>query len=544
MSLYAHASAGCLHVRPILNLKTAEGMRQYRQIAEQAVEAVIAFHGTTSGEHGEGLLRSEFSERLFGPDLVQAFRQVKTLFDPQKLMNPGKIVDSPPMDDPDSLRYGPQYATPLTLTTTRYDWSDYESYAQAVEMCNGAAVCRKEDGGTMCPSFMATREERDSTRGRANMLRLAMMGRLGDSLADEQVRDVLDLCLSCKACKAECPSAVDMARIKAEFIAHYQAVHGVPMRSRVFANIHRFNQWGSRWPGIVNRLTPLGKRWLGIAPQRNLPRLASQRLSRWYQCQPIPTHEPAENVPILLLDTFVEYYEPLIGQALYYLHQQMGLPLTIQALPGLACCGRPAISKGLLDQAQTMQAQIVAGLGELLEHAPHTRFMLIEPSCASALRDDMPQLASSATRPMAQHIAERTITVDEWLDECRAAGYFARLLWDKTPRTILYHGHCHQKSLWGTQATTRILQAIPNADVQVLDAGCCGMAGSFGYEAEHYEVSMAIAELRLYPALKANPEALVAATGTSCREQIAHIQRRAQHPVEIIAQACGWNQKP
>ena len=547
MSLYAHASAGCLHVRPLLNLKSAEGLRQYRQIGEQAAAAVLEFAGTTTGEHGEGLVRAEFSERLFGAELVQAFREVKHIFDPTNLMNPGKVVNAPPMDDQDLMRYGTSYQTPLTLVNTRLDWSADAGYAGAIEMCNGAGVCRKEEVGVMCPSFMATRNEKDSTRGRANMLRLAMTGALGiDSLADKRVKDVLDLCLSCKACQAECPSSVDMARLKTEFTAHYQDEHGIPFRSRLFANVHQFNRIGSRVPYLANFalnmpvLGTIGKRFVGVAVEREMPRLAKNSFISTRSRHAVTLPQADENIPILLIDTFLNYYDPAIGQALGYLHKQMGLPFYAMPLPENGCCGRPAISKGLLDQAKDMVNTLVKGLGELLADNPNVRFMMVEPSCLSVLQDEMRDLVDSDYRTTAQTIAERSLSVEQWLAECHANGLFAQLAWDEQPRQLLYHGHCHQKALWGTTETATILRAIPNTSVQILDAGCCGMAGSFGYEQEHYEVSMTIANQRLYPTIRANQAAIVVASGTSCRDQIAHIDEKAYHPIEILAQACGW----
>jgi FAD/FMN-containing dehydrogenase/Fe-S oxidoreductase len=539
VSMYAHASAGLLHVRPLLNLKTEEGLRQYHQIGENAVEAVLEFNGTTSGEHGDGLLRAEFLEKLYGPELTSAFHEVKQLFDPNNIMNPGKIVHPPRMNDSSILRYGLDYDTPLELTSTRFDWSEDNGYAGAVEMCNGAGVCRKEDSGTMCPSFMATRDERDSTRGRANILRLAMSGKIGlDGMQGNRVKDVLDLCLSCKACKAECPSAVDMARLKAEFMAHYQDAHGIPLRARFVANVHQLNRVGSQFPRLSNAMTNLpglssvGKKFMGIAPERDLPKLAGQRFSQWAAEH---TGRADNDTPVLLIDTFLEYYDPQIGQALAEVMTAMGMSLQAQRLPGAGCCGRPALSKGMLDQAKSMANNMICGLATLLEQNPEQRFMMVEPSCLSALRDDMAFLVDEEWQATAQTIALNTISIEEWLEACLQSGKFEDLQWDNQPRQILYHGHCHQKSLWGTSSAEKILNAIPGADVTILDAGCCGMAGSFGYEAEHYDVSMAIAEQRLYPAIRENPDAIIVASGTSCREQIDHINVKALHPVEVLA---------
>lgn len=549
MSLYAHASAGCLHVRPILNMKTAEGLRQYRAIGEAAVDAALAFEGTISGEHGLGIVRGEFAKRFFGPELIQAFREVKRLFDPDNRMNPHKFVDALPMDDAALLRYGPDYAVPLEIVNTRFDWTADHGFAGAVEMCNGAGVCRKEQSGTMCPSFMATREERDSTRARANILRVAMSGKLGlDGMSDSRVREVLDLCLSCKACKAECPSAVDMARIKAEFMAAYYDQHKMPLRTWLFGNVHRIARVGSLVPPLANLamnfpvFANLGKRLLGIEADRKMPILAKERFSQWRHRQtPIPQHQHM-NVPVLLIDTYTEYYHPQIGRALDYLMTISGLSLRVLRLPGQGCCGRPAMSKGMLDQAQNMAIRNVEYLAELISQQPNIRFMMLEPSCASALRDDYSALVPQHLQDQARTIAKQTISVEEWLNEWREAGGMDDLPWDGQRRKVLLHGHCHQKALWGTAASLQVLQAIPGAEVSELPTGCCGMAGSFGYE--HYEVSIKVAELNLYPAVRENPDAIIAASGESCRQQVEHIQGKAKHPVQVIAEACGWTSSP
>lgn len=533
MSLYAHASAGCLHVRPLLNLKTAEGLRHYRAIGEAAVEAVLSFGGTTSGEHGEGLVRSEFSQHLFGAELTQAFREIKHLFDPANLMNPGKVVDAPRMDDPALLRYGPHYTTPLTLVNTRYNWSSDQGFAGAVEMCNGAGVCRKENSGTMCPSFMATHNERDSTRGRANILRLAMTGKLGlDAMSSPEVKSVLDLCLSCKACKVECPSAVDMARLKAEFMANYHDTHGIPLTARLIGNVHRLSRLASLAPKVSNMLRPLMKAVMGMASQRGLPTYAPQRFSQWWR------HQKSEGyleAPILLLDTYTEYFHPEIGRALAYLMAQGGYRLRVERLAGEGCCGRPALSKGLLDQAKRMATANVEYLYQRIERDSASQWMCLEPSCMSAFIDDYPTLVNPSQQPYASQVAQRIQSVEQWLATWVPA---ANLQWDEHAREILLHGHCHQKALWGTHDSLQLLKTIAAASVDELDVGCCGMAGGFGYE--HYAVSMAIAERRLYPAVRENPDAILAASGTSCREQVAHIGKQAKHPVVILAETCGW----
>jgi FAD/FMN-containing dehydrogenase/Fe-S oxidoreductase len=543
MALYAHASAGCLHIRPLLNLKTAEGLKQYRAIAEGVTDLLISFGGTTSGEHGEGLARGEFSQRLFGPQLTEAFRQVKAAFDPQGLMNPGKVVDVGPMDDPRTLRYGPKYSVPYTLRQTRLNWSADGGYAAAVEMCNGAAVCHKEGTGVMCPSYMATRDEAHTTRGRANALRLAMSGQLGpEGLADERVYEVLDLCLSCKACKAECPSLVDMARLKTEFTAAYYDVHGVPLRSWVFGHIHRMNQLGSLMPAISNLAlrSPIARLvfgWLGVTTHRELPLFAPQRFSAWYRRQCCAKTKEDDNrlkAPILISDTYTEYNYPYLGQAVLRVAEATGFAVEVWGPHELDCCGRPLISKGLLDDARWLATRNVRRMAPAV--ARGERFMLIEPSCAAAFRDEYPDLVPTELRQDAQRVARAVCTVEEWLAEAADAGLLEGVAFDPTPCTVILHGHCYQRALWGTGAAHRIFRLLPNCSLTELDDGCCGVAGSFGFEAEHYDLSVAIGEQRLLPAVRNAPDAIIAASGVSCREQITHgTGRHALHPIEVLA---------
>ncbi len=541
MAVYAHASAGCLHIRPLLSLKTQDGLRRYRTIAEAVTDLVMQCGGTTSGEHGEGLSRGEFSRRLFGPRLTEAFRQVKAVFDPLGLMNPGKVVDVGPMDDPAILRMGPAYVTPLEPRQTRLDWSRDGGFAAAVEMCNGAAVCRKEGTGVMCPSYMATRDEAHSTRGRANALRHAMTGALSPAgLADERLYEVLDLCLSCKACKTECPSLVDMARLKAEFLAGYYDVHGVPWRARLFGNIHRLNRLGSFAPQLSNMvLRSTLARWalgrLGVTTRRQLPVLAPQRFSVWHQrnCPETPVQHTLK-APVLIADTYTEYNYPHLGQAVVRIARAAGIALRVWGPRQIDCCGRPLISKGLLDAARQLAEHNVMRMGPAVEQGE--RFMLIEPSCAATFRDEYPDLVPSRLRAAAMSVAGAVITVEEWLAELVEQGVLVSGMFSEEPCQILLHGHCYQRALWGTGPAHKALSVLPHCTVSEPDDGCCGMAGSFGYEAEHYELSLRIAEQRLFPAVRQAPDAIVVAAGVSCREQIAHgTGRQAVHPVELLA---------
>lgn len=531
-AIYAHASAGCLHVRPLINLSTERGFQQYRAIAAAAAEAVVKYGGTISGEHGTGILRGEFSDRLFGEKLVGAFQEVKAAFDPLNLMNPGKMVNPPPMDDRSLMRHTPDQKV-LSLLT-RFDWSADEGLMGAIEMCSGAGVCRKEGTGTMCPSFMATLDEAHSTRGRANALRAAMLGHLQpQNLGSHALFEVFDLCLGCKACKTECPSSVDIARMKAEFLANYHDANGTPLRARLFANIHRLNALGSRVPLLANFLLSskmglAGAEWIGLPTNRPLPKLAKRRFSKLAR-----SAAPSEAHATLIVDTFTEFNHPEIGLALLQAAGALGLRLNLMRLPADGCCGRPAISKGLLDQAKRM-ANI--NVRKLADHAAKTKdlspFIFLEPSCMSAFTDDYLTLVEADLQPAAQKIAARCQSAETWLvDQLEGKA----LAWDETPREILLHGHCHQKALWGTVDTLRLLRTIPNATVSEIDSGCCGMAGSFGYE--HYDLSLKIANQRLLPTIAANPKALVAAAGTSCRAQIHDAGYQAWHPTEIVAGA-------
>jgi len=539
VAMYAHASAGCIHIRPVINLKRLEGIRQMRLLAERSLELALRYSGTTSGEHGEGLARGEFSERLFGPELTQAFRQVKRLFDPERLLNPGKVVNTPKMDDERLLRFGSDYQTPYAFSQTTLHFSREGGFAAAVEMCNGAGVCRKLNDGVMCPSFQATREEAYSTRGRANTLRAAMMGLLGpDGMASEDLKQVLDLCLACQACKSECPSAVDMAKLKAEFLHHYQQEHGVPLRSRLFANIARLNRLGQPIAPLANALLRGPGRpmltALGVHPDRQLPALAPEPFSLWFQRhrQASPTRpRSAARQVVFFHDTFTEHNHPEIGKAAIRLLEAAGVEPIL--LRDKACCGRPAVSKGLLDQARELAAYNLRLL------APYARERIpivgCEPSCLTMLVDEYREFFPG---DLAEQVASQVLPLESFLWQQVQSGEIT-LPFQARPMKLLYHGHCQQKATFGTEDTLALLGLIPGCEVESIEAGCCGMAGSFGYESEHYELSIQIAELSLAPAIRAAPaEAVICASGTSCREQIAHVTgRQALHPLEVLTQA-------
>jgi len=525
-AIYAHASAGCLHIRPLVNLKTLNGREQYRTIADRVAETVKKYQGTITGEHGQGLVRGEFSEYLFGENLMEAFRDVKRAFDPDNMMNPGKVIDSPPMDTAELLRYSPDYN--VIEFHTRYDWSSDNGFGGAVEMCNGAGVCRKETVGTMCPSYHATLDEAHSTRGRANALRAAISGKLPDDIGNPKVKEVLDLCLSCKACAHECPSSVDVAKMKAEFLSAYHDRHGTPFTAQLFGNIHRVNKLAGRFPTLSNIMLthPLGKlgaEMVGIPTDRPLPQYAPKRFTA---LDDYPHYDSPDAV--LIVDTFTEWNHPEIGTAVMTLADKLGLKVNVQRLPEQGCCGRPAMSKGLLDNAKQMAHANVLGL---YRQYPDTPYIFIEPSCLSAFTDDYLTLVDPAIQPSAQTLAQRCVSVEQFF-----AGQLAEkadsLDWNNSAPQILLHGHCHQKALWGTGDTLKLLGAIPNAQVSEMNTGCCGVAGSFGYE--HYEVSMKIAEDRLLPTIRDNPDAIVTAPGTSCRSQIHDAGHAVQHPIEVV----------
>ena len=522
-AIYAHASAGCLHIRPLINLKTLNGRGQYRQIADAVADTVLKYQGSITGEHGQGIARGEYTRRLFGAELTEAFRGVKRAFDPTNMMNPGKIIDAPPMDSAELLRYSPDYAT--IDFDTRYDWSADNGFAGAVEMCNGAGVCRKEGAGTMCPSYQATLDEAHSTRGRANALRAAISGALPDDLGDSALKQVFDLCLSCKACASECPSSVDVAKLKSEFLASWHDRRGIDLATRVFGNVHRVNAIAGRLPRLSNAMmnSALGK-WgagrLGIPTDRPLPTFARKPFS-------MPARQPSKPDAVLVIDTFSQWNHPEVAYAALELAERLGLQVKAMRLPGEACCGRPAISKGLLDKAKGMarrNARALAGL-------PKMPLLFLEPSCQSAFADDYPTLVDAADQAAAREVAGRCQSVESYLAE-NLAERADSLTWRDYKREILLHGHCHQKALWGTGDTLALLRSIPGAHVRELDTGCCGVAGSFGYE--HHEISLRIAEDRLLPAIRANPHATVAAPGTSCRAQIHDAGFEAWHPIKIV----------
>jgi FAD/FMN-containing dehydrogenase/Fe-S oxidoreductase len=539
VAMYAHASAGCIHIRPLVNLKQESGVRQLRQIAQKSVELVIRYGGTTSGEHGEGIARGEFSEMLFGYDLMQAFHEVKELFDPNGLLNPGKVVNTPLMDDESLLRFGTKYKVPHEIQATTFSFDHDGGYAGAVEMCNGAGVCRQLGQGVMCPSFQATRDEAHSTRGRANILRAAMMGLLGrKGMSSREVFDVLDLCLSCHACKTECPSAVDMAKLKAEFLHHYYRKHRRPMRSRLFGRVAAYNRIGQRIRPITNWFLRGPGKWmltrLGVHTDRDLPELTPRTFSAWHR-----NHErnsPKDPQPyrreiVFFHDTFTEHHNPDIGQASIKVLNTLGFKPIV--LYKKACCGRPAVSKGMLKNAKKLAR---ANLKLLAPYARlGTPIVGIEPSCMSMLKEEYRELIPGND---AEIVAKNTMLLEDFVTQTLENANLD-IKFVGGARRVIFHGHCQQKAIFGTNGTTSLLNFISNCDIEEIPSGCCGMAGSFGYEAEHYDLSLKIFDETLAPFLEnIEEEVILCASGTSCRDQIEHVTgRKVFHPIEVFAQA-------
>ena len=527
--VYAHASVGCLHVRPVVNLKTEAGVRRFEAIANAIADLALEFGGTISGEHGDGLVRSPFMRKMFGPVLYEAFREIKRTFDPRGILNPGKIVDAGPMTA--NLRYGAGYRSPNPATY--FDYSAWGGLSGAVEMCSGVGACRKTLDGTMCPSYMATRDEAHATRGRANVLRMAIAGRLGESgLGDDGVREVLDLCLECRACKAECPVGVDVARFKSEFLADYWQRHGTPLKARLLGHIRELSSWARLAPSIANWsiengwVRRLNERFAGIDSRRPMPKWAARTLaSRWRG-----TTAARDTSVLLFNDTFTNFYNPEVGLAAADVLTAAGMPA---ALAPSACCGRPLISQGLLEAARQRAAFATTKLHPAV--AAGKRLVFVEPSCLSSFREDIPALLRGDAQRKAQEVAAASFLFEEFLER-EIAGGRATLPLRAGPSQVLLHGHCHQKSLGALPPAKALLERIPNATVVDLDAGCCGMAGSFGYATEHFEVSRQIGERKLLPAargMKAG-EVLVAA-GVSCRHQVHDFASvEALHPAQLL----------
>ncbi len=533
-SVYAHASVGVLHFRPMLDLHKEEDRRKMVAIADRAFEIVCGYGGTFAGEHGDGLVRGQFVPRFYGPQLYEAFRELKALFDPDNLMNPGKIVDTPSMVS--HLRYGEPYR--VGPVANLFQYREQGGFALAVEQCNGVGACRKLGSGTMCPSYMATRDEEATTRGRANALRLGMSGQLGSgALSSDRMRDVLELCLSCKACKSECPNAVDMARLKADVQQMHHDEHGVPLGYRMIGSMPDAARRlaGSLGP-LVNLFQKLpGYRWVlekltGIDRRRPMPPFPARSLASLLREREAEhgVQDPRATIGRVVLfdDTYANYMEPQVGLAAVDLLESIGYEVI---LARAGCCQRPRLSKGLVREAKRRGTRTMQNLDVYAREG--LPILCLEPSCASALADDLPDLIDDEA--LGRRVASCVKMIDVFLADEVVAGRIPPL--ESPLRDIVLHGHCHQKALFGTAAIRKLFAAMPATNCEEVDSGCCGMAGSFGYE--HYDLSEKIGEDRLFPAIRRAAEQgkTVVACGISCRHQLHDfLGVKAKHWVEVV----------
>ena len=546
---YAHASEGCLHVRPVLNLKLDKDVKAMRAIAEEAFALVRAYKGSHSGEHGDGIARSEFHESMFGSRLVRAFEAVKDRFDPDGLFNPGKIVRAPRFDDREKFRFGPNYR--VGAFAPALDWSAYPGpaggFSGAVEMCNNNGECRKLAGGAMCPSYRVTRDERDVTRGRANSLRLALSGQLGaDALASDAMAETLKLCVSCKACRRECPTGVDMARMKIEVLAARAGKGRLGVRERLIAWLPRYAGLASRLHALLNLrdrvrlLAGLSETILGLAARRRLPAWRADRFTAAGE-----SHGPASGPEVVLfVDTFNATFErEKIDAALRVLvaaGYRVHVPKAVDGAGRPLCCGRTFLAAGLVEEARLEAARSLAALLPFAER--DVPIVGLEPSCLLTFRDE---IAAMRLGDGADKVAACAMLFEEFIARESDAGRF-NLALAPIAATALLHGHCHQKSFGAMGATEKVLRLIPGLDVQVIESSCCGMAGAFGYQAETYDISLAMGELSLLPAVRAAPEdTLIVADGFSCRHQIRDgTSRVACHVAEALDRASRPGARP
>jgi FAD/FMN-containing dehydrogenase/Fe-S oxidoreductase len=556
---YAHASVGTLHVRPILDMRR-DGAAKMRAIADEAAALVRRFKGAYSGEHGDGLCRGEWIRWQFGPVLDDALRAIKQQLDPTGLLNPGKIIDPPKMDDVSLMRFPPHYRT-IALKPV-FDWSAWNvqndavteqttapgtggdstgGMAKAVEMCNNNGHCRKFDAGTMCPSYRVTRDEQHLTRGRANTLRLALSGQIEGGLASDAVRDTLDLCVGCKGCKRDCPTGVDMARLKLEFTARRVAERGLPWKDRLIASLPDLAPWASRWPALFNlrdRLpgaAALSERWLGLSARRSLPRFRRDTFRALSPGLGLATQEQvlaADKGVVLFVDTFNGHFETENARDAVRVLQAAGYAVHVaQQADGRApCCGRTFLAAGQAEAARTRLQALVTTFSPFVDAG--LAIVGLEPSCLLTLRDEALVMGMGDA---AERLATQALLFEEFLVREQRAGRLTLPL-RTASQPLLVHGHCHQKAFGAMPPVLEALRLIPGAEVSLIESSCCGMAGAFGYEAAHHEVSMQMAELSLLPAVRARPDALIVADGTSCRHQIADgAAREAWHVSRVLA---------
>ena len=532
---YAHAGAGELHLRPILNLKKSEDVVLFRKITTETAQLVKKYQGSFSGEHGDGIVRAEFIPMMIGENNYQLLRRIKKAFDPNNIFNKGKITDAFPMDK--SLRYEIDRVEPQIDTIQ--DFSDSEGIIKLAEKCNGSGDCRKpvEAGGTMCPSYRATKNEKETTRARANTLREVLTNNSAANKFDsKELKEVLDLCLSCKACASECPSNVDIATMKAEFLYQYQETNGYSFRSKLFANNAKLNKFGSLTPTLANLVlnTTLAKSAMGVSTRRSVPKLAKQTLNKWYKKKAFGKTEIKQSQKSIYLfnDEFTNFYDVEIGKDAVFLLEKLGYKVNIINHEESA---RSYISKGFLKEAKAVCNKNIAIFKNLI--TDKSPLIGVEPSAILTFRDEYLRLADDKTS--AEKIAQYTFTFEEFLAKEIENGNVDKTLFTSEKKTLKIHGHCHQKALSSTNASFQILNLPENYTVTILNTGCCGMAGSFGYEKEHYKVSMQVGENTLFPKVRnCSSDTEIAAAGTSCRHQIYDgTKRLAKHPITLLKEA-------
>ena len=525
---YAHASVGCIHVKPVLNLKNGGNVERMRRIAEAVSDLALEFGGAMTGEHGDGIVRSCWIEKMYGPRITAAFKEVKRLFDPQGILNPHKIVDPWPMTE--HLRYGSAFAT--QSVKTHLDFAGYGGMAGLAGMCTGVGQCRQRLVGTMCPSYMATGDETHTTRARANALRVALSNRgLLEGLDDPQLAEVMDLCLSCKACKTECPTGVDMARLKAEYLARRNLVHGASRRARLIAEFPDRLAFAARFPRLSNVVAQsklvrsLVERRFGLDRRVPPPRLATGTFRAWFRRHQRRggQREAPRGAVIYFVDTWTNYFTPQVGIAAVKLLERAGFSVDC---PRMVCCGRPAISQGLLAEARQLAEINVLRLSRAASSG--VPIVGSEPSCILTLVDEYPQLVRTQG---ARRVASQTFTIESFL-RCVLDERPDALRFRPTQSPLLYHAHCHQKAIVGSADAVAVLRAVYGDGASEINSGCCGMAGAFGHEVEHYNVARAIGEQRLFPAIRDRGQAEVAVSGFSCRQQIEH--HTGVHPKHVV----------
>ncbi|MCK5821902.1 MAG: 4Fe-4S dicluster domain-containing protein, partial [Bacteroidales bacterium] len=540
---HAHIGTGELHMRPVLNLKSKKDIKKFRMIAEETVAIIKKYRGSFSGEHGDGRLRGTFIPDLFGEIVYGLLKDVKKAFDPEGIFNPGKIVNSPPMDE--FLRYEPDQQTPDI--DTYFDFSASEGFLRAIEKCNGSGDCRKSHliGGSMCPSYQATRDEKNTTRARANILRefITKGSSEGNPFDHKEIYEVLDLCLSCKACKTECPSSVDMTRLKAEFLSHWYENHGVPFRTKLIAEISSINKLGSIMPGFTNfilknRISSNAlKRIAGFGIKRSFPTLSGKPLHKRAPKRLMkinPSGSEAKSSVCLFIDEFTDYNDGHIGLKAIELLTSLGYRVI---LPSHNFSARTYLSKGLLKKAKSIINDNIRLLTDVV--SKDIPLIGIEPSAILGFRDEFPELADPQLKEQSLKLSKFSFMIDEFLWSEAQAGRIASDSFSKDHRKIKLHGHCQQKAVASTDSTIGILSLPENYSVTEIPSGCCGMAGSFGYEKEHYDLSMQVGELILFPAIRSSDkDTIICAPGTSCRHQIKDgTGREAFHTIEILHSA-------